>query len=189
MPLYHFSEEPNITVFEPRVARSTTRLEPLVWAIDEHRQVMYFFPRDCPRACFCPGEHTTAADRAHFFGGVHARMIIAIESAWLDRIRATTLYRYTMPPETFKLGDDSAGHWVSRAMITPISVEPIDDLLGAIGKENVELRTTGSLVALWKSVIQSTLEFSGTRLRNAAGWDSLDWDAVPLGPAARRAQR
>jgi hypothetical protein len=43
----------------------------------------------------------------------------------------------------------------------------------------------GSLVALWKSVIQSTLDFSGTRLRNAAGWSEVDWDAVPLGPHAQ----
>jgi hypothetical protein len=184
MLLYHFSEEPDIRVFEPRVAPSTVVTEPLVWAITADRQVMYFFPRDCPRACFWPGEHTTDADRERFFGTVDARMIIAVEAAWLDRIRATTLYRYTMPPDTFAPRDHGAGHWISRETVTPLSVEAIDDLLGAIVRERVELRITGSLVALWKDVIQSTLDFSGTRLRNAGGWDSVDWDAVPLGPAA-----
>ncbi len=189
MHLYHFSEEPGIRLFEPRIAPSSARREPLVWTIDELRQAMYFFPRDCPRACFWPGEFTSDADREHFFGTVAARMVIAVEWAWLDRMRATTLYRYAMPPETFERGDEGAGHWVSRSTTTPLSVEPIDDLLGAIAGEGVELRITGSLVALWKSVIQSTLEFSGTRLRNAAGWATVDWDAVPLGPGARTAPR
>ena len=188
MPLYHFSEQPDITVFEPRIAPSSPLREPLVWAIDDRRQVMYFFPRDCPRACFWPGKHTTDADRDRFRAGVDARMTIAVEAAWLDRIRATTLYRYTMPPETFEQGDESAGHWVSRAPVTPTAVERMDDLLGAIAQADVELRITGSLVELWKAVIQSSLDFSGTRLRNAAGWSAVDWDAVPRGPAARAAQ-
>ena len=188
MALYHFSEEPDIAVFEPRAAPSSTIREPLVWAIDEWHQVMYFFPRDCPRACFWPGQHTTAADRERFFSGVEARMIIAVEAAWFDRIRMTTLYRYTVPEQTFSppVAADSSGHWVSRETVTPSSVEPINDLLAAIVHEGVELRVTPSLIELWKSVIQSSLDFSGTRLRNAAGWSEVDWDAVPLGPAARK---
>ena len=186
MRLYHFSEEPGITVFEPREAPATARKgELLVWAIDDQRQVMYFFPRDCPRACFWPGVHTSGADRERFFGASRAPMIIAIEAAWLDRIRATTLYRYEMPPQTFERGDKSAGHWVSREAVTPVAVEPLSDLLGAIVAQNVELRIMHSLVALWESVISSTLDFSGTRLRNAIGWGDVDWDAVPLGPAAQ----
>ena len=187
MPLYHFSEQPDITVFEPRVAPSSTLAEPLVWAIDDRHQVMYFFPRDCPRACFWPGDRTTPDDRERFFGGVDARMVIAVEAAWLDRIRATTLYRYTMPEATFSqpLPGDSSGHWTSRQRVVPSAVEAIDDLLGAIARERVELRITGSLIALWKLVIQSTLEFSGTRMRNAQGWSEVDWDAISLGLAAR----
>jgi hypothetical protein len=146
---------------------------------------MYYFPRDCPRACYWPGEFTTALDRERFFAGVDARMIIAVESAWLERIRSTTLYRYTMPETLFEPRDAGAGHWVSRHSVTPLAVEPIDDLLGAIVGAGVELRITASLVELWKLVIQSTLEFSGTRLRNAAGWDAVDWSAVALGPGAR----
>jgi hypothetical protein len=183
--LYHFSEEPGITVFEPRVAPSTIVTEPVVWAITADRQVMYFFPRDCPRACFWPGTHTTDADRERLFGTGEARMVIAIEAAWLDRVRATTLYRYEMPPETFHPRDEGAGHWISSEAVVPRHVEAIDDLLGAIVGERVELRIMASLVALWKSVVQSTLDFSGTRLRNAAGWSEVDWDAVPLGPHAQ----
>jgi uncharacterized protein DUF6886 len=190
MPLYHFSEQPDIAVFEPRIAPSSALREPLVWAIDDRRQVMYFFPRDCPRACFWPGQATTEGDRERFFGAVDARMIIAVEAVWLDRIRAMTLYRYTMPDASFApAADDSSGHWISRQTVKPLAVEPVHDLLGAIVREGVELRITGSLIELWKAVIQSSLEFSGTRLRNASRWSTVDWDAVPLGRAARRAPR
>jgi hypothetical protein len=82
------------------------------------------------------------------------------------------------------VGSGDSGHWVSREIVTPLRVEPMHDLLGALVDAGVELRITPSLVELWRHVIGSTLSFSGTRLRNAAGWQSVDWDAVPLGPAA-----
>ena len=122
MPLYHFSEEPDIRVFQPRVRLIAT--ESYVWAIDEWHAPMYYFPRDCPRACFWPGPTTSDADRERWFGGVDAKMVIAVETAWLDRIRSTTLYRYIMPEDTFELHDAIAGHCVSRAAVTPPDVSP-----------------------------------------------------------------
>ncbi len=171
MVLYHFSEEPDIRVFEPRSPIERPEVEPLVWAIDEWHQAMYFVPRDCPRACFWPGAQTTDADRERWFGGIDARMVIAVESAWLERIRETVLYRYRMPPDTFALNDETAGHYVSREAVRPLSVESVGDLLTAMAAAEVELRVTPSLVELWRRVIRSTLCFSGTRLRNAAGYD------------------
>lgn len=186
MPLYHFSEEPGITRFAPRRAPSSALDDELVWAIDEWHQVMYFFPRDCPRACFWPAGFTTSHDRERFMCRADARMVIAVEWAWLDRIRTTTLYRYTMPHEPFeRVSDDDSGHWVSRTPVEPLAGETMHDLLAAIASAGVELRVTPSLIELWKAVIQSTMEFSGTRLRNAQGWDAVDWSAIPLGPAAR----
>jgi Family of unknown function (DUF6886) len=164
MPLYHFSEEPDIRGFEPR--RSRLADEALVWAIDEWHAPMYYFPRDCPRACFWPGPQTTADDRERWFGGVKAKMVIAVESTWLDRIRTAQLYRYTLPEGDFALHDATAGHWVSRGSITPLAAEPVGDLARA----DVELRITPALTGLWSLVIASTLEFSGTRLGNAHGW-------------------
>jgi hypothetical protein len=184
MPLYHFSEDPHIARFEPRIAPSSALKESVVWAISDWYQVTYFFPRDCPRACFWPGEHTTDADMA-LMSETAARMVIAVEAAWLDRIRTTTLYRYTMPAGTFRLREEGGRVYTSDDAVVPLKVEPMDDLLKAIADADVELRVTPSLVELWRRVIGSTLEFSGTRLRNAAGWDSVDWDAVPLGPAAK----
>jgi hypothetical protein len=182
MPLYHFSEDPNIHVFEPHIAATSIVRDALVWAIADWHQVMYFFPRDCPRACFWPAEETTREDRERFFGLSDARMIIAVESGWLERIRTTTLYRYTMPEAAFRPARaDASGHWVSHETVEPIAVAPMPDLLAALLAENVELRIMPSLVELWKAVIQSSLQFSGTRLRNAQGWSDVDWDAIPLG--------
>ncbi len=169
-PLYHFSEEPDIAVFDPRSPPARREVEPLVWAIDAWHAPMYYVPRECPRACFWPGPRTSDEDRERWFGGIEAKMVIAIESAWLERVRATQLYRYTMLPATFAPNGDSAGHFVSRERVAPLSVEPVGDLLAALAASNVELRITPRLVPLWQRVIASTLEFSGTRLRNAEGW-------------------
>jgi hypothetical protein len=174
VPLFHFSEDPKIARFEPHRAPTSTLDDELVWAIDEWHAPMYYLPRDCPRACFWPGPQTTDADHERFFAGVNARMVIAVESRWLERIRTTTLHRYTMPEDTFEHGDETAGHWTSRVTVHPLAVEPIGDLLEAIIEADVELRVTPHLIDLWRRVIASTMEFSGTRLRNAEGWSDLE---------------
>ena len=173
MPLYHFSEDPSITRFDPRPPLARPEVEPLVWAIDDWHQPMYYFPRDCPRACFWPGADTSAEHRERWYRGVDAQMVIAVESAWLERIRGTHLYRYAMPDETFELVDACAGHWVSHEPVVPLSVEPVGDLLTALASARVELRITPSLAGLWREIIQTTMCFSGTRLRNAEGWAEL----------------
>ena len=170
MPLYHFSEDPDIRVFEPRFSRIANG--DYVWAIDEWHAPMYYLPRDCPRACFWPGPQTTDEDRERWFGGIDAKMIIAVESAQLERIRSTQLSRYVLPEDGFELHDATAGHWVSRAPVAPLAVEPVGDLLAALTAASVELRITPALTELWSRVINSTLEFSGTRLRNAQGWSA-----------------
>lgn len=112
MRLYHFSEDGEITSFAPHVPEHRDGdVEAYVWAIDEEHVPMHYVPRDCPRACFCPGDQTSIEDRERWFGGVNARMVMAVESGWLERIRSTALYRYAMPPETFELLDANAGHW------------------------------------------------------------------------------
>lgn len=177
--LYHFSEDPAIAVFAPHRAKTSNLSEPLVWAIDEWHAPMYYLPRDCPRACFWPGPQTTAEDRARWFGHTPARMVIAIESGWLARLRETALYRYTMPDEAFELQDATAGHWVCRQSVRPRSVEPVGDLLATLAAAGVELRIMPAIVPLWEQVIRSTLAFSGTRLRNALGYAEASFSATP----------
>lgn len=171
VPLYHFSEDPNIAVFRPHVPKHRDDVdEPLVWAIDEWHAPMYYFPRQCPRACFWPGAQTTAEDRDRWFKGIAAKMVIAIESEWLERVRSATLYRYVLPEATFSLHGDDSGHAIGREDVVPLSVEPVGDLLAALVEEDVELRITPRLYEMWHAVIESTMSFSGTRLRNAKGW-------------------
>jgi hypothetical protein len=169
MPLYHFSEDPTIECFVPRTPLARPEVEPLVWAIDEWHQPLYFVPRDCPRACFWPLPTTTPEDLERFFGTVSGRMVIAIEAAWLDRLRTTQLYRYVMPEEPFEPLDD-AWMYVSRQTVIPLRVEPVGDLLTRLMEAEVELRICPSLVPLANAIIRATLHFSLIRMRNAQGW-------------------
>jgi hypothetical protein len=169
MALYHFSEDPTITQFVPRPPLARPEVEPLVWAIDDWHAPVYFLPRDCPRVCFWPLPTTTAEDYTRFFDTVSGRMVIAIESGWLDRLRSTHLYRYMMPEATFVDIHDHGVH-VSHAAVAPLRVEPVGDLLAALTGAGVEVRITPSLVPLGRAISQTTLHFSLIRMRNAVGW-------------------
>lgn len=172
MRLSHFSEDPAIPVFRPHVAKtSRDQDQAFVWAIDEWHSPMYFVPRDCPRACFWASELTTTEDRERWLHGLAPRFVMAVEAGWLERIRHTELFRYEMPPETFVPRLDGSGHHVSREAIVPLRVDPMSDLLEAITAAGVELRVVERLGPLWRRVHrESTLGFSGTRLRNALGY-------------------
>ncbi len=174
MKLHHYSEDPALSVFHPHVAKtSPVRDQGYVWAIDEWHSPMYYVPRDCPRACFWAGDRTTAEDRDRWLHGLEPRFVMAIERSWLDRICNTVLYRYEMPVEKFEPRLDDSGHYVCKETVVPIRVEPMRDLLGAIVAEGVEVRVVDRLGPMWRRVHQqSTLHFSGTRLRNARGYPS-----------------
>ena len=168
--LYHFSEDPSISVFEPHVAKTSALSEAYVWAIDEWHAPMYYVPRNCPRACFWAIDATTDEDRERFVGFVRARFVMAIESGWIDRLRETVLYRYVFDAAPFRSMGHGGGHWVTEQTVAPLSVEPVGDLLSAIAEADVELRVTPRLGPLWHAIVASTLEFSGTRLRYALGF-------------------
>jgi hypothetical protein len=167
MALFHFSEDPSIACFHPRSVAARPDSEPMVWAIDEEHAPHYYLPRDCPRVILWPSERATAEAMERFFAHSHARCIMAIESGWLDRVRQAQIYRYTLPMEHFTTQDDSAGYYVSRESVTPIEVAPVGDLLEAICGAGIELRLTPSLWPLRHAVVNSSLEFSIIRMRNA----------------------
>ncbi len=170
MRLFHFSEDPSIERFTPHVApTSAIRDEPFVWAIDDWHAPMYFTPRDCPRACFWPGARTSTDDREIWLHGLEPRFVMCVEAGWLAALRQATVYRYEMPVEGFAPGPEGA-HWVSRGTVEPLGMEPVGDLVDAIVAAGVELRLVSRLGPLWRRVTTSTLEFSGTRLRNAIGY-------------------
>jgi hypothetical protein len=181
--LYHFSEDPSIEVFHPRTPEHRPEVQPLVWAIAEWHAPMYFFPRDCPRILLWPLPTTTPEDRARWFGATEARMIAHVEWGWLERLRSTALYRYTLAAEGFEdLGD--AGMYVHRGSVVPRSVEPVGDLFEALRAADVELRLVPSLVPL-RGVWETTLHASGIRLRNARGWEGPSSGSAP--PSIARA--
>jgi hypothetical protein len=163
MTVYHVSEEPDIEVFEPRRIDATG--EALVWAIDDARLRNYLMPRDCPRVTFSAGPRTSVADRERFLGSSAA--VVAIEAAWFPRLQSCRLFCYHLPGDAFRSYDETAGYFVSRTAVKPLSVECIDDAVAAILRRGVELRIVPNLWSLRDAVVESTLAFSIIRWRNA----------------------
>ena len=163
--LYHFSEEKDISIFKPRTPK--TSVKPVVWAVDSEHALHYYFPRNCPRVIYWKTEHTTQQDLASCFSGSSADKIIVVESGWLEQIRETKLYKYTFEEASFELFDANAGYYVSPEEVIPVCVEPIDDLLGKLVDENIELRFTPSLLPIRNRVASSSLGFSIIRFNNA----------------------
>lgn len=169
MPLYHFSEDPTIAQFVPRAPLAHPDTEPFVWTIDDWHAPLYYVPRDCPRVCFWPLPTTTPEDYAQFFAPVSGCMVIAIESAWVERLLTTNLYRYTFADESFFPTHDHGVH-LSRETVTPLGAEPMGNLLERLVGADVELRICPSLVPLGERIIHTSLHFSLIRMRNAQGW-------------------
>ena len=161
--LFHVSEEPGIQTFEPRPSEYTA--EPVVWAIDETRLRNYLVPRDCPRVTYYAGPDTSAEDVERFLGS--SRVVVAVESGWYERVRSCRLYCYHMPQDTFECLDECAGYFVSRETVVPARVEIIDDPIAEMLKRGVEVRFLPDLWPLRDAVVQSSLQFSIIRMRNA----------------------
>jgi hypothetical protein len=164
--VYHFSEEPDIEEFEPRVINQADE-SAKVWAIDDFHAPHYYFPRECPRVCVWPKEDTTLQDRMAFFGMSTVNRMIAIETGWYERVRNGHIYRYTFDGDDFVLYEPNAGYYISTQTVKPIKVEKIEDLIMAILKEGIELRVTPSLMLLKDRILKSTVNFSMIRMRNA----------------------
>lgn len=165
MKLFHFSEETDIKIFEPRTIYDQTDAK--VWTIDEYHAPHYLFPRECPRVCIWPNKDTNELDYEFFFGMSKGSRIIAIETDWYDRVRKGCVYRYIFESTDFELEDKNAGYYVSRKAVKPIEIEKIDDLITAILDEGIELRVTPSLIPFKKHILKSTVNFSMIRMRNA----------------------
>lgn len=175
MRLFHFSDDAAIERFEPRPVRVPSRRPagrewlngPLVWAIDEEREFMYLFPRDCPRILVWAKHDTLEEDRTDWLGAWRA--VAYVEQAWLDRLRNGTIYRYEMPTEAFEDLQD-AGMWVARTTVVPTGFAVLSSLDLEFAPRGVKLRVVDSLKPL-KSLWETSLHTSGIRLRNARGWE------------------
>jgi hypothetical protein len=165
--LWHFSEDPSLGRFQPQTPATNPQARPLVWAVDTRHAPMFWFPRDCPRGCIWPVSATTPEDRERFFGQSAANQVHVIEAGWLRRMQACRLYAYRLPTETFR-PHEVGGYWVTEERVEAIERMVVDDLLGRHADARIELRITPSIWPFWRRVTNSTVEFSGSRLRNTA---------------------
>jgi hypothetical protein len=127
---------------------------------------MFWFPRDCPRGCVWPVSTTTPQDRERFFGQSGANRVHVMEAGWLQRVQACRLYAYRLPAPAFR-PYEVGGYWVADEPVEAIERVVIDDLVGRHASAGIELRITPSIWPFWRRVANSTVEFSGSRLRNA----------------------
>jgi len=168
----HFSEDPTITLFSPHVAATAQQPDAFVWAVDADRAPDYRFPRQCPRALTWATPRTMARDRETFLGA--ASRVHAIEYGWLAAMQSTVLYAYRFDARDFA----PFGAPVPHAHVATVAVRPlgpperVGPLLEAHEDAGIELRLLTNLWPYWNRVIESTLGFSGIRLRNARQPDS-----------------
>ena len=176
MRLFHFSHDANIAEFHPRpVNVPSIRSEgnewlngPLVWAIEEKRQCMYLFPRDCPRIIAWCTEDTTESDHDAWFADKRLKAVAFVERDWAKKIRASNLYRYNLPTKSFEDLLD-AGMWVSRTAVRPKNVHKIDDLFAELQSQQIGVTAVGAL-SDFRHLWDTSLHVSGIRLRNAKSW-------------------
>lgn len=163
--LWHVSEDPSLSLFEPHVAATAAERERLVWAIDTRHLPLYWFPRYCPRGTFWADARSDPYDAARLLAG--SARVHAIEEAWLERVRTAAVFAYRLPQKSFEPHLEVGGYWISRAAAEPLEVTPLGDLVRLHEDAGIELRVLGNLWPLWNEVVASTLEYSGIRLRNA----------------------
>src|SRR5688500_9115210 len=117
--LFHVSEDGAIARFEPRpLPKGAVGVSPderVVWAIDAEHLHNYLLPRDCPRVTFyARRDRAGAVNDEPLLAGTTASRVIAVESAWLDRIRTTQLFCYELPADGFACIDGNAGYFVGH---------------------------------------------------------------------------
>jgi hypothetical protein len=75
------------------------------------------------------------------------------------------LYAYRLPTDAFR-PHEVGGYWVANEMVEATQRVVVDDLLGRHERARIELRIMPSIRPFWRQVASSTVEFSGSRLRN-----------------------
>ncbi|WP_313688735.1 DUF6886 family protein [Pantoea sp.] len=182
MRLFHFSESPDITIFKPRALRVHVDRPAgqewlngsLIWATDETHELLYLFPRECPRILFWPLPETNRVDLEKWMGShPHATAIACIEQAWLSRFLSASVYRYELPLDGFEPTGE-VGMWVSRNDVIPSGLTVISNLAAELALRNISLRVMERLTPL-KSIWLTSLHASGIRLRNAQDWGKPGW--------------
>jgi hypothetical protein len=151
--LYHFSEDPTIDLFIPRVAPTQQVDGAFVWADDEWHSFRYWFPRQCPRGTWWPKDQSR-------------RPTVAIQWDWYDSFMAAEVYAYRFDATPFR-ANPGGGGWITEDTVTPLDVAPVGPLLAKHRAAGNEFRLVADLWALWLEVIELPgIDFSGIRLKN-----------------------
>lgn len=168
--LFHVSDDPAITVFQPRPSPSVFKQikGDVVFAITQRLLHNYLLPRDCPRVSFYAGPDSDSRDVDRFLGAATAPYVLAIEKAWVPKIREATVYLYELPAGPFSLLDEPAGYYIAYGSVTPIGMRVIAHILDELLTRDIELRLVPSLWPLADAVTRSSLQYSCIRMRNAA---------------------
>jgi hypothetical protein len=151
------SEDDSIRRFEPRGAK--------IWAIGTRLLPLYWFPRECPRATFWAESTTSEEDVERFLDAERTRRVHVVEPAWFERMHTQRVLAYRMPERTFV--ENSDRFWISAEPVEPLELVELGDLVERHEAAAIELRTEPDLLGFWNEVIESSLGFSGIRLRNA----------------------
>lgn len=167
--LFHVSDDPGITLFEPRTHATWPDMGPRVWAIEERLLQNYLLPRDCPRVTFYAIETSTEEDIETYLGGDRSRHIVRVEDAWQEQINAAALTVYHLPEKPFISFDTGAGYWVSEEPVRPVSLSPATDLPAAMILRSIDFAGIAKLWPLFDAVAASSLQFSMIRMRFAQG--------------------
>ncbi len=93
-----------------------------------------------------------------------AHRVHAIETAWLDRVRATQLYRYDFDAGDFDPWPEASGQWISHEVVEPLAVTAMGDLVDAHREARIELRLVPNLWPLVELVKDGPWDFSCVRL-------------------------
>ena len=163
MNLFHVSENPSITQFDPRPSQYTEK--PAVWAVDEAHLHNYLLPRDCPRVTYYALPNSKPEDITHYLDS--SRAVVAVEGKWLPAIQAATLTIYQIPSSGFYAQDEGAGYWICENKIIPQARYAINNCLAELSARQVEIRFLPELWTLHDAILASSLQFSFIRMRNA----------------------
>ncbi len=164
--VYHYSDDGGIARFAPQVSHTNPSHPPAVWAVDEARSPLYWFPRNCPRISVWANDEAQQATLTATFG-TEASRICAAESRWLDGVRRARVYRYAFDGGKFAPWVEADGQYISDEVVYPRAVDVLDDLLALHAEAEVELRFTPRLGTLMDRMLASGLPFSFVRIRDA----------------------
>ena len=169
MRLFHVSEEENIPVFMPRVPKRRDMDEhvAVVWAVEEGCLPLYLMPRDCPRVVYRAGSRAEARDITRYRAPSDGRFVVVIEEDWMERLKSTTLFLYEFDTKDFALQDEVAGFYTALTPQIPKEKHILSDIMGALNRFEVELRTADNLWELSEDIQTSTLDWFISRMRFA----------------------